>query len=373
MDEIFRNYNTGTYTHRDNLLVHPDKLTLEENLNNYFNDNISSLKERKIHLHSTRDWDMDLAREQINFIEAKLKIIISSYRAFDKRYLCFDEHLIERGCSRSELMNNLSFENPAICTTKQLMNPSFSHVFMTANPFDVCFLSTKSKEAAYGFPLIFNNESNLVLPSLEYDFLEEDLFYYIYGVLNSKIYQKKYQEFLAKNFPRIPFPEAKNIFMEMANKGKRLSDLHLLIANDLDITKFPMGISSDFRIFYVRKNDKDSNGNQIPDTYDPKTQKIYFKKRTKAQIKIEQDRDSLDNITWIGNISQEMWDFEIGGRQQLKEWLYARRYSEIPMKNLIPRQLNQEELDYLFKMCDAIKKTIELLPDLDEIYKKIDP
>ena len=373
MDKIFRNYNTGTYTHRDNLLVHSDKLTLEENLTNYFNDNISFLEERKIHIHSTRDWDMDLAREQTNFLEVKLKIIISSYRAFDKRYLCFDEHLIERGCSRSELMNNLSSENPAICTTKQLMNPSFSHVFVTTNPFDVCFLSTRSKEAAYGFPLMFNNESNLVLPSLEYDILEEDLFYYIYSVLNSKIYQKKYQELLAKDFPRIPFPKVKNIFMEMTNKGKRLADLHLLVAEDLDTTQFPMSNSSDYKIYYIRRYDKDNDGIQISDTYDPRTKKIYLKKRTKTQNKAEQDGDSLEDITWIGGITQKMWDFEIGGRQQLKNWLFIRTFSENVKKNTLQRPLNNEELDYFLRMCDAIKKSIELLPELDEIYKKIDP
>ena len=68
-----------------------------------------------------------------------------------------------------------------------------------------------------------------------------------------------------------------------------------------------------------------------------------------------------------------MWDFEIGGRQQLKEWLYVRRYSEEIKKNTIQRPLNSDELNYFLKMCDVIKKTIELLPELNEIYKKIDP
>jgi hypothetical protein len=68
-----------------------------------------------------------------------------------------------------------------------------------------------------------------------------------------------------------------------------------------------------------------------------------------------------------------MWDFEIGGRQQLKEWLYTRMYSEEIKKNTIQRALNTNELKYFLKMCDAIKKTIELLSELDEVYKKIDP
>jgi len=34
--------------------------------------------------------------------------------------------------------------------------------------------------------------------------------------------------------------------------------------------------------------------------------------------------------------------------------------------------LNNEELNNFLKICDAINKTIELLPKLDEIYLKID-
>ncbi len=97
-----------------------------------------------------------------------------------------------------------------------------------------------------------------------------------------------------------------------------------------------------------------------------------FKKRKRSQIKAEKNKEPLNEITWIGNITQEIWDFEIGGRQQLKEWLYARRYSTEMKKNTIQRPINNDELKYFLKMCDAIKKTIELLPELDEVYKKID-
>ena len=134
-----------------------------------------------------------------------------------------------------------------------------------------------------------------------------------------------------------------------------------------------MSESTDYRIHYVRRNDKDKEGKQIPNTYDPINQRIYFKKRTNKQILEENKGDSLDEITWIGGISQDMWDFEIGGWQQLKEWLFSRRYSEEFKKNTIQRPLNNEELDYFLKLCDTIKKTIELLPELDNVYKRIDP
>lgn len=211
--------------------------------------------------------------------------------------------------------------------------------------------------------------------NLEYgnEVSNEKIFNYIYGVLYSPTYRDRYYLGLQEDYPRIPFPDDKEIFLEVAKLGKRLAKLHLFRAEDIDHTQFQMSESIDYRIHYVRRNDKDDQGMQIPDTYDPITKKIYFKKRTKNQKGKEKEGDLLNEITWIAGITQKMWDFEIGGRQQLKEWLYARRYSTEDKKNYILRPLNNEELEYFLKMCDVIKKTIELLPEIDKVYKKIDP
>ena len=65
--------------------------------------------------------------------------------------------------------------------------------------------------------------------------------------------------------------------------------------------------------------------------------------------------------------------FEIIGRQQLKEWLYARRFSKRPKRNTIQRPLNNEEIEYFLKICDILNKAINFLPKVDDIHKKIDP
>ncbi|KKN15200.1 hypothetical protein LCGC14_0988400 [marine sediment metagenome] len=371
MDDIFLNYSTGIKTHHDDFLIHVDKEILVDRLRLFFDNNDDKLKELKLELNSSKTWDPETARTKGDYTKAIKTINLVSYRGFDDRNLIYDNNFVERG--RPSFMDEIKEKNYTICTTKQLMKPPFNHIFITNKPFDICVLSTKSKESAYGFPLKFNNTFNIKIPSLEFDVKEEDLFYYVYGILNSKIYQNRYQSLLAKDFPRIPFAKILEKFLLMVNKGKRLAKLHLLESDDLNSTQFPMSKSSDYKIYYIRSKDKDKTGNQIPITYDPSNKRIYFKKRSEAQIKAENNGDPLDEITWIGGITQEMWDFEIGGRQQLKEWLSTHRFSKDIIKNRIQRPLNTKELDYFLKMCDAIKKTIELLPELDEIYKKIDP
>ena len=321
------------------------------------------------------------------------KIFEYIWNGFDRVYICYDNYLIGR--DRYELMqylippnNNISL----IVNRKSRGTKGDSSVFIADTIFRDNCLEGASGLSSYSFPLLINDSEEpddrdrlkpAIHSNIKQKFKEKlkykdkvtdkQIFFYIYGVLNTPIYRKRYYLGLKEDFPRIPFPEMLDLFLDMMKLGKRLAELHLLKAGDLDDVHFEMGLSTDYKVHYIRKNDKDENGNQIPDTFDPKTNKIYFKKRKKSQIQAEKDGDQLDDITWIGGITQEMWDFEIGGRQQLKEWLYARIYSEEIKKNTIQRPLNTNELKYFLNMCDAIKKTIELLPELDEAYRKIDP
>jgi len=321
-------------------------------------------------------------------------IIEWNWRGLDKRYISYNTNLLGR--DRYQLLQYLISPNDDnLCLIINRLSRGCkgdSSVLMTNTIFEHSCCEGSSGQDSYAFPFKIN-ESNkpnkfdkpkpAIHSNIKQDFIDNlkygdnitdlQIFYYIYGVLYSPTYRDRYYLGLQKDFPRIPFLDDKDPFIEMSNLGNKLSDLHLLKAKELDHTQFPMSESTDYKIYNVRSKDKDNQGNQILDTYDPATQKIYFKKRTKTQIKDEQEGDPLNNITWIGGITQSMWDFEIGGRQQLKEWLYSRRYSNEDKKNYIQRPLNSKELEYFLKICDAIKKTIELLPEIDTVYKKIDP
>ena len=55
----------------------------------------------------------------------------------------------------------------------------------------------------------------------------EDVFYYIYGLFHTNDYKNKYQDNLAKDLPRIPFPKSSSKFFEISEAGKKLGDLHV--------------------------------------------------------------------------------------------------------------------------------------------------
>ena len=60
---------------------------------------------------------------------------------------------------------------------------------------------------------------------------EDDLFYYIYGVLHSEDYRTRYANNLMKELPRIPRVATYEQFMVFAEAGRKLAELHVNFEN----------------------------------------------------------------------------------------------------------------------------------------------
>ena len=60
---------------------------------------------------------------------------------------------------------------------------------------------------------------------------EDDLFYYIYGILHSEDYRTRYANNLMKELPRIPRVATYEQFMAFAEAGRKLADLHVNFEN----------------------------------------------------------------------------------------------------------------------------------------------
>lgn len=55
-----------------------------------------------------------------------------------------------------------------------------------------------------------------------------DILDYIYAVLYSPAYRKKYNELLKENFPEVPYPESQFLFWKLVKSGAELRHIHLL-------------------------------------------------------------------------------------------------------------------------------------------------
>ena len=59
-----------------------------------------------------------------------------------------------------------------------------------------------------------------------HEITEEDIFYYVYGMLHCPQYREKYQNDFKKALPRIPFVEKYDDFVALMKAGRELGDLH---------------------------------------------------------------------------------------------------------------------------------------------------
>ena len=131
---------------------------------------------------------------------------------------------------------NPNNDNFTLIINRQQPSGDYSSVFISENIFYIkCF---GSGGVAYAFPLKINesDEPNDFLnpkPAIHSNIREKfkailafgneisdkQIFYYIYGVLYSPLYRKRYNNGLKKDYPRICFPESKNLFLNMVLQG----------------------------------------------------------------------------------------------------------------------------------------------------------
>jgi hypothetical protein len=344
---ILENFKTGAATHRDHFVVGFTNTELVQRLGVFTGPLSDETIQKTLKLKDTRDWSLRESRKKAKKENLKEKIIPYAYRAFDIRLICYSNLLIE--FDRYDLMKHFIEKNIGLVTTKILSRLPFRHVFVTDHIGDNSFISNRTKEKNYFFPLylypdktkerIFRQEEfeEDRIPNFNSDFLQslkeclgkepipEDIFYYIYAVLYSPAYRKRYEEFLKIDFPRIPLPKDYKLFKTKSHLGKELVDFHLLRHPSLNKTEigFP------------------ESGTDIVEKviYDEKFQRIYINKNQ-----------------YFEDIPDEVWHYRIGSYQVMDKYLKDRK----------GRKLSLDEISHYMKVEKAIRSTIKIQKKIDK-------
>jgi len=280
------------------------------------------------------------------------QIRLYCYRPFDIRHIYTENKFLWR--SVEELKNHFNFENFALVTTRILATPPFNHVFVAQNIGDNTFISGKTKERNYFFPLylypakpkgqILDEKTYKIerFPNFYSEFLQslkeslgkepapEDIFSYIYAVLYSPVYRKRYEEFLKIDFPRVPLPKDYKLFKALSNLGKELVDLHLLRHSSLDKTEIGFPESGTDMIEKL--------------SYDEKTQRVY-----------------INNDQYFEVVPNEVWHYRIGSYQVMEKYLKDRK----------GRKLSLDEINHYMKVEKAIRLTIKIQQRIDKQIVKL--
>lgn len=346
--EIFKEWSSGITTHRDQFVVGFTKEEIIQRLRIFLGNLEDKLVRQGLKLKDTSSWKLTEVRQKTKDEKLKDKIYLYAYRPFDMRYICYDPALIDR--PRLPFMNNLKKDNIALlCMREVVIESGFSHVLVSDRISDRrMFLSNRG--APYFFPLylyleLFDDETHRAgrISNFTKKFLQaiqealgllptlDEIFYYIYAILHSPTYRKRYKEFLKIDFPRVPLPSDYEVFKELSNLGEELVAFHLL--------KSP--VLGDSEVGFPK-----SGSNTVDKvSYDKVTQRVFINKEQ-----------------YFEGISREVWEYRVGAYQVMEKYLKDRK----------KRKLSLDEINHYIKVAKAIRLTIEQQVKIDTVYQRIE-
>jgi predicted helicase len=147
--------------------------------------------------------------------------------------------------------------------------------------------------------------------------------------LHSPTYRDRYVQFLKIDFPRVPLTSNNQLFIQLATLGEQLVQLHLMKSPKLTQKK-------------AQPQYLENSGNSIVDPGHPK----YIN----GKVLINKKSDAFTNV------SEEVWNFHVGGYQVCKKWLKDRK----------GRQLSPEDIQHYQQIIVALEETIRLMAVIDQ-------
>jgi predicted helicase len=168
---------------------------------------------------------------------------------------------------------------------------------------------------------------------------KEEIFHYVYAVLNNPAYRKKYEQNLKREFPRVPFYEN---FTQWVAWGKTLMDLHI---NYEAVTPYPL-----------------------------KTIDVANKLQPKPKLKALKDAGviQLDENTELHCIPVSAWEYKLGNRSAL-EWVLD-QYKEMKSSDAtIAEKFNTYRfVDYKEQVIDLLKKVCTVSVETARFFREVE-
>jgi hypothetical protein len=324
---------------------------LEEKLEALANSSSFEQMRQSYRLCTTNQWNYEEARVFAKSGQWRPLVRQVSYRPFDRQWTVLDRNILT--ILRNNVMSQFGRKEPnvGLISSRAVNDLSFAHCFVTDEPVDKIFISSKTSTNAYVFPLFFHDHSIFGQerrPNFSRNFLKSlgdalglrsgdkdslpigltpyDIFHYLYAVLHSPAYRSRYSELLKIDFPHAPVCGDMALFRALSRLGGDLVDLHLLKASTLG-----------------------ERTSQFIGSMKPMVEKVSW----------SGDTVWLDKTQSAGfrGVRKVVWDFRIGGYQVCEKWLKDRK----------GRSLSKDDIAHYQKIVAALAETIRLMKEVDNI------
>ena len=400
---IFKLFTLGVSTNRDDWAYDFDKEQLTKKIKYFLKIYDSERKkwaDKKLNdknmnenLDYSIKWSEYLKNQLISNKDIKFNkksIVKCLYRPFIYQYLYFDSQFCDRLSFNKFLFPNENSENICLTFTTQ---DSYRFDILATNKLTDLHATISSINA----PLYIYENGEKKINITDYALKEfkkkykesathENIFAYCHAVLSSPKYQKKYEENLKTDYPRIPF-YSKHVFERFVELGKRLIKLQTEFDN---VDCFAHARNDDTEMARndnVEKVCNDDTKLKIEKDFDympsgienPNKNKFFDFLQIKKDKETEKGIIIFDSKNKISNIPKKAFDYKIGTRCAL-DWIidYYKPKKLNPDKETHHKTLIENDLtnydykkirEYLF---DLIPRVIEISVEVVEIFEELE-
>ena len=297
--------------------------------------------------------------------------------------------------------NLLNRDNLALLVTRQLSIGDFRHVFISRKIIDRDPLSLATRERTQAFPIyLYPDTKNATLfdtqeptdapggrrPNLAPDFIvaceaawglafipdgrgdlvatfgPEDVFHYAYAVFHSPTYRSRYAEFLKIDFPRLPLTSDLALFRQLVQRGADLVALHLL-EDDYPAASWNRPAARSGRSPTVPGSPLCQPSTTFVAGDNGTTMGAFSKRSCYQDGRVYLDTGNRQRSSYFDGVPEDVWQFEIGGYQVLRKWLYDRRGK----RGEPGRTLMAEDIVHYQRIVVALRETMRLMGEIDAV------
>ena len=342
-------HSLGIVTARDRLNIHFDEASLRKSLTKLRELPTEEAREELRLGPDVQDWSVARAQRDLadhpHWEDCGTAIL---YRPFDNRVCHFTGRANGLMCRpRRKVMGNfVGFENLGLVTTSQTKDPWDVLVTRSVTGHKaVSAYDSNSVFPLYVFPDGGGRRPNLA-PGVLADFEKrlslrfiaegrgdlaatfgpEDVFHYVYALLQAPSYRNRYREFLEGGFPRIPVTANGGLFKALCGYGDSLAGAHLMRTPGSALPGFP--VAGDNRVEKPR--------------YTPPSREAA-------------GRVWINPSQYFEGVPTAIWNYRMGGYQVCEKWLKDRK----------GRTLGHDALEHYRGIVAALDETLGITEKID--------
>ena len=353
ISDILSECLTGLFTGKDELTIQRTPELVREIINDFVSLSETEIRQKyELEGKDKKDWTVKAAQADLKKLStAEHRVPSICYRPFDTQFTCYTGKSSGfHNRPRREIMRHFfDGNNLALCVCKTVTRSVWQHALITDQIPEKNYVSNGRSESGYVFPLYlypdageFNLSTKRYL-NLKPEFLKalseklglpqkgqfgmpegispENILAYIYAVLYSPAYRKRYYEFLKYGFPRISMPVDLEHFRRLSKLGQRLIDMHLL-----------KNVPGPPRHRFEGEGDGSISG-----------------------LDYQGGHIWINPTQYFANVPEVVWEFEIGAYQVCEKWLKEREGTTLSDVEILQYQ----------QILVAVAETIHIMGELD--------